>query len=139
MLMSRTIMAGLAGALVMGAAGFGLGAVLVEPEVVIETKEVQVEREVVPSVCINALQTARDHATEAGNGVEVLSEWPDIAARSLMAGADRDVNALNEITADIDSINRRTDAASARIGRIGQRFIEQAGECQDLYAQGEGR
>lgn len=101
----------LAGVIGYGAAGGAPAAA--EPEVITETKEVEVikevevpvevVKEVTPQVCLDALVAVSEV-------LDIASEFPMKVEPAARAGLSRDVAAIEQITAEMEDANGRLEA-----------------------------
>lgn len=83
-----------------------------EPEVITETITETVEVEVVPTVCLDAINSARAGFTVAVGIVEVLFPAIEAAASWNVAGLEAAVVELEALNAELNQITFATEAAA---------------------------
>ncbi|WP_454085262.1 hypothetical protein [Georgenia sp. Marseille-Q6866] len=98
---------GILAALVGGGAGVLIAGATIEPETIVETKTETVTEtvETVPEACLTALEEAERAFDLAEDYGDVYQEFRDITTEALQAAFDRDADALDAVSEDVQANN----------------------------------
>jgi hypothetical protein len=98
----------------------------VEIKTVTETKEVAT----VPAECIAALDTAEEALGVAGEGLSIGGEFIALLPRTLEAGMNYDVAAVQQITAEADAKTRRMKGLTRRSEALSAQYTSASSVCR---------
>lgn len=88
----------------------------------VTTKTVVDTVEVAPQSCLDAIEASEDIAIQTRRYVGLTVQMPQMVVRAAKAGMMMDADAIDGVTADMDAFASDTQAITAKIGPLVQRF-----------------